>query len=248
MFEIVVLFLSVFIGALIVDKFNVNKKVLSLLLAFSGAYLLAIAFTHILPDVFSGSNSQQFGYFILGGFFTQIIIEYISGGAEHGHGHCESNNHKHNDNSIIKISPYGLLIGISIHAFFEGMPFSHQFHACSHSQDSLLLGIIVHKLPIAIVLMGLFLASGYSKVKAYSLITIFALAAPAGALLSGVIGESLGLEISYFYKIVMALLVGIFLHISTSIIFESNTTHRFNFYKLLTIIVGIGTAILSDLL
>ena len=67
----------------------------------------------------------------------------------------------------MSISPYALLIGISLHAFFEGMPFAHQFHAHAHghTHDALLVGIIIHKVPIAIALMGLFLSAGLSKTK-----------------------------------------------------------------------------------
>jgi zinc transporter ZupT len=128
------------------------------------------------------------------------------------------------------------------------MPFSSHFHEHIHTQDALLLGIIIHKVPIAVALMGLFLAAGLSRIKAYSLILIFAISAPLGAFTGGYIGEAFGLEIEFYYRIIMALLVGIFLHVSTSIIFESNTSHRFNFYKLVIILLGISFAILSKLL
>ncbi len=247
MVSISVLFFSVLISAILVDRFKVNEKILQLLLAFSGAYLITVAFTQIIPSIFDGTNNSTLGYFVLIGFFIQLIIEFITGGAEHGHGHCDDS-HEHNNDSPIKISPYALLIGISLHAFFEGMPFSSHFHAHAHTQDSLLLGIVVHKVPIAIALMGLFLAAGVSRLRAYSLIMVFAISAPLGAFLGGYIGESIGIDIEFFYKIIMALLVGIFLHVATSIIFESNTSHRFNIYKLVIILIGISFAILSRMI
>jgi len=247
MISVVVLFLSVIISAFLVDKFNLNERILRLLLAFSGAYLLTVAFTHIIPNIFSGSDSEFLGYFVLLGFFVQLLIEYISGGAEHGHGHCGSHN-GHNHDESINISPYALLIGISLHAFFEGMPFASQFHAHANAQYSLLLGIVIHKIPIAVVLMGLFLNSTSSKLKVYSLMFLFASASPLGAFSGGYIGSSLGIDIDYFYKIIMAILVGIFLHVSTTILFESNTSHRFNLYKLLIIVLGVSFALLSKLI
>jgi zinc transporter ZupT len=247
MISVVVLFFSVIISAFLVDKFNLNERILRLLLAFSGAYLLTVAFTHIIPNIFSGSDSEFLGYFVLLGFFVQLLIEYISGGAEHGHGHCGSHNGYNHDESI-NISPYALLIGISLHAFFEGIPFASQFHQHAHTQHSLLLGIVIHKIPIAVVLMGLFLNSTKSRIKVYSLMLIFALASPLGAIFGGYIGVGLGIDIDYFYKIIMAILVGIFLHVSTTILFESNTSHRFNFFKLLIIFIGITFAILSKLI
>jgi len=43
----------------------------------------------------------------------------------------------------------------------------------------------------------------------------------------------------------MAFVIGIFMHISTTILFESSDIHRFNLAKLGAIIVGTGLAILS---
>jgi len=43
----------------------------------------------------------------------------------------------------------------------------------------------------------------------------------------------------------MAFVIGIFMHISTTILFESSDIHRFNYAKLGAIIVGAGLAVLS---
>ncbi len=249
MLEIIILFLSVILSAILVDRFRLNEKLLQLLLAFSGAYLLTVAFTHIIPNIFKGNTINYLGYFVLLGFLIQLFIEYLSGGAEHGHGHCDDDHDKHNpEHSSVRISPYALLIGISIHAFFEGIPFANQFHNHAHLSHTLLVGIVIHKIPIAVILMSLFLNTNSNKVKNYFLITLFALAAPLGALLGGYIGVILNVDIENFYKIIMAILVGIFLHVSTTILFESNTTHKFNLLKLIIIFIGILVAILTNLL
>ena len=258
MLSISVLFFSVIFSAFIVIKFNIKDNALQLLLSFSGAYLLTVSFTHIIPNIFDGNNNSLLGYYVLLGFFIQLFIEFLSGGVEHGHGHCASQHDDHNHihepehekahQQVLAISPYALLIGISLHAFFEGMPFAHSFHSHEHTQNTLLIGIIIHKVPIAIALMGLFLSAGLSKSKSSLLILIFAFAAPIGAISGDYIGNAINIPIEQLYKIIMAILVGIFLHISTTILFESNTSHRFNLYKFITIIIGVGMAILSKLL
>ena len=48
------------------------------------------------------------------------------------------------------IFPWLLFISLSIHAILEGFPL--------HSNENLLFGIIVHKLPIAIILTTFFFA------------------------------------------------------------------------------------------
>jgi fucose permease len=48
-----------------------------------------------------------------------------------------------------------------------------------------------------------------------------------------------------YYDIVMAMVVGIFLHISTTILFESDEKHGFNLFKFIAIILGVGIAFLN---
>jgi hypothetical protein len=44
----------------------------------------------------------------------------------------------------------------------------------------------------------------------------------------------------------MAVVVGIFLHISTTILFESSNNHRFNIIKIATVLGGAATAVLLE--
>ncbi|MCK5857241.1 MAG: ZIP family metal transporter [Bacteroidales bacterium] len=237
---ITVLFLSVFLSAIVVVKVKIREQGLRLLLAFSGAYLLSVSFTHIIPNIFSGEGNVFLGYFVLLGFFIQLFLEFLSAGVSHGH-------EPHHDHGV-SISPMPLLLGISLHAFFEGMPFAHEFHDHSHMQESLLLGIVIHKIPIAIILTSLFINAGYSIKKTMTYMIVFALASPMGSLLSSLGSEFIPIDSATYYKIIMALVVGIFLHISTTILFEADKNHQFNFKKILVIFVGVGIAILAKLL
>lgn len=239
---IAVLFFSVFLSALLVLKVKVQEKNLRLLLAFSGAYLLSVSFTQIIPNIFSGDGNAFLGYFVLLGFFIQLFLEFLSSGVAHGHDH-----HHDHDNGI-KIDPMALLLGISLHAFFEGMPFAHEFHNHEHLQESLLIGIVIHKIPIAIVLTSLFINANYSVRKTMIYMVIFALASPLGTLISSLGVDLITMDIDTYYKIIMALVVGIFMHISTTILFESDKNHHFNLRKILVILVGVVFALLSELL
>ena len=209
---------------------------LKLLIAFSGAYLLSITALHLLPEVFTGDDrGAYFGSFVLVGFFIQVMLEYFSGGIEHGHVHT------HRSAGL----PVGLMIGLCLHAFLEGMPLgggdaghSHHGHEHSHSPglEPLLLGIVLHKYPVAMVFLAMLLNSGLAKPKAYGLLAVFAAMAPLGTLLSGVdvIGQ--------YHRESLAIVIGIFLHVSTTILFESSEGHRFNAYKMLAIAAGLALA------
>ena len=150
----IVLIISVFIGALIVQAVKeLNANAIKLLLAFSGAYLFAISVFHLLPEIYSAGN-KTVGIFILLGFILQIILEFFSQGIEHGHTHI------HN-----KAIPISMLISLAIHAYLEGMPLADvDAHGHTHHfQDSLLTGIAIHKIPVTIVLMSLFCPSWLLK-------------------------------------------------------------------------------------
>ena len=61
----------------------------------------------------------------------------------------------------------------------------------------------------------------------------------------GVYSGHLFTELANYANEIMAIVIGIFLHISTTILFESTDGHKFSFQKILTIIVGALLAILS---
>ncbi|MFT4679090.1 MAG: zinc transporter ZupT, partial [Flavobacteriales bacterium] len=158
-------------------------------------------------------------------------------GVEHGHFHSDEDNHGHD-----KSFPVVVLISIGIHAFFEGMPFGGHDHGHSHS---LLVGILLHKVPVALVLSGMMVAAKFARWKSLVLLGLFAFASPAGALVyKGLASVDIGIGGDLPY-IANAILIGILLHVSTTIIFESSEGHRFNLAKFATIIIGLGLAYLS---
>jgi zinc and cadmium transporter len=243
-FIVSILFVTVLISGLSVYLFkNSNKETIKLLLSFSGAYLLAITFLHLIPEIYESKESRNIGIFILGGFFLQIILEFFSKGLEHGHAHF----HPEEGKTV----PYAMFISLCIHSFLEAMPLAYGFsshHIGEHSDNitsPLLLGIILHKIPIALVFMTMMLQSGSTKKFSVSLLVIFAFMAPLGATISYFFGERLASDISLYFDNILAIVIGIFLHISTTILFESSEHHRFNIYKMITIMLGTMVAILS---
>jgi len=224
---LILLFSSVIAGAIFVEVFKPKKgKNIQLLLTFSGAYLLAISLLHLLPELFKYNTTKNIGLYIFGGFLIQIFLEYFSQGIEHGHFH-KSN-----------VIPFSVLISLCLHALLEGVPLGGELE--KHTHDALLYGIVLHKLPVAIVLMTFFLQSNMRKSKAYFLLFIFAMMAPLG-----VFAGNLFTTIADFHDEIMAIVIGIFLHISTTILFESSDGHKFSSQKILAIIVGACIASLS---
>ncbi len=213
------LFSSVLIGVVIVLFLTPKKLFTKLLLAFSGSYLLSVAILHLLPEIYTNTNeTTKFGILILFGIVIQSVLESFSKGAEHGHIHI---------NKTDKRFPILLFCSICVHAFSEGLPIHH-------AGESLLWGIIVHKIPISIVLTSTLINSNYSKTVVFEFLLIFALMSPLGVFAAE--------KIKWFQeygKEITAVIVGVFLHISTIILFESTENHKFNTKKFTAIILGI---------
>jgi len=180
----VALFLSAMCGGLIgamLDR-NSSTKYLTFILPLSGAFLLGVAVLHMLPEVFFESKwEHKIGIYILGGFFLQNLLEFLSRGVEHGHIHARES---HNGLYI-----FSIMFGLCTHALIEGLPVAHMSGEHSgHVHDLIsrpyLWGIVAHKLPAAIALSILLLASKVKKVYMFLFILVFALMSPLGTLIS----------------------------------------------------------------
>ncbi len=210
---------SVVLGGLLVLILKPTKQITQLLLAFSGAYLLSVTILHLLPEVYIATeDTKVVGICILLGIVLQSILESFSKGAEHGHIHLHSDG---------KSFPKMLFFSLSLHAFSEGLPIEH-------AGENLLWAIVVHKVPIAVVLTSFLLHAKFSKTTTILFLSIFALMSPLGVLLS----EQIQMLEEYIMEIT-AVIIGVFLHISTIILFESTQDHKFNLKKFLAIIAGI---------
>ncbi|MFI8380588.1 ZIP family metal transporter [Leeuwenhoekiella sp. NPDC079379] len=196
----------------------INNAV-KLLLAFSGAFLLSITIFEFLPELYA-SGSKNIGLLIMAGLLLQILLEFLSRGAEHGHLHLDQNT---------KTIPWLLFASLCVHSAFEGFPLSQ-------NQD-LVYGIVVHKIPIAIIISSFLLASNISRIQIIIFLLLFALMTPLGSYLATLDfwSESIRNDIN-------ALVVGVLLHVSTTILFESSKNHQFNATKFGVILLGIGLA------
>ena len=244
LWEYLILFLSVIVGGGIALFLGKSKRsYLHLILSFSGAYILGITVLHLLPTVF-GASEKWTGVWILIGFFIQLMLEQLSGGVEHGH--------IHSPKEARLGFAFQILLGLSVHAFIEGMPLGyyetlhsgHEGHG--HGESHLLIGIILHKAPAAFALIVLMLVANYSRIMILTCLFIFASMSPLGAGL-GEILDAKGLLDPQMMRNLIALVIGSFLHIATTILFEQDSTrhHNVSLRKLISIILGFAIAMLT---
>lgn len=213
--------IAVFLGFIIAVKIKAYSRQLKLLLAFSGGFLLSVTVLNLLPEIYHQHQAYT-GLFILLGIILQLILEFLSKGAEHGHIHLEKD---------AQGFPLMLFISLSIHSFFEGFP--------THEHPQLLVGILVHKIPIAIIVSSFLLNSQLSRTKVIIFMVLFSIMTPLGSLVHITFEQQLG-PVKVWIE---AIVVGILLHIASTILFETSKDHRFDVSKFISILIGMIIAV-----
>lgn len=216
---------------------------------FGGAFLFAVCFLQLLPHLFephihhadhlcTHAHDHSFismlkpGIWVLVGFLIQLLLETLTRGIEHGHNHAKCCSHSHSEAHVHPIA--GLLIGLSLHSFMEGMPLTFgngQVHW------GLLYGILLHNIPITLILITLFINNKYSTLKSLALLLLFAVMTPLGSLSAVFLFDSFAAA----QQPIMGIVVGILLHVSVSILFDHDN-NKYSKWKLLLIIVAFALA------
>jgi zinc and cadmium transporter len=242
-FKSLILIASVMIGALAANWFRSGNPLrLKIMLAFSGAYLLALAMMHLMPEIYAHSvehhdtdhghhhsHNPLPGLMVMLGFLFQVFLEMISHGVEHGHQHKPQKKTRSN-------IPFAAFISLCLHAFIESIPIGTQSHN-PEITNKLFWAIAIHHIPVGIVLFSLLRDRKLSLKVTYSLLFLFAITAPLGMIFGGYLPNMN--EINTYAT---AFVAGIFLHISTTILFEASEDHRFNLVKIGSVIVAILVA------
>jgi len=214
LFPVYAIIIGIVIAFLTKKQKSIGTK---LLLSFSGAFLLALTLFDLLPEVYHHIDAKSTGLYIMCGILLQIILEFFSKGAEHGHVHIHKEDTKF---------PWLLFVSLCIHSFLEGFPI--------HQHNDMVYGVFIHKIPIAALITAFLLQSSFSKLQIISFLVLFAAMTPLGTYISNNINF-----VADYVNVVNAIVIGIFLHISTTILFETGEGHKFNLSKLVAICLGV---------
>ncbi|WP_375435274.1 ZIP family metal transporter [uncultured Hymenobacter sp.] len=213
------------------------------LLAFSGAYLFTLTITHLLPEalLLVPGNMHRIGYFVLAGFFGQLVLEVFSQGVEHGHVHQHTSHAGH--------VPFLLLFSLLIHSFLEGSILVKAPAAGTVSDNfyAILTGVALHHIPAAFALVAALMLRLGGFRRALPFLVLFALAAPVGIVISNYVVLD-QLLTGGLYAGLLGFVAGNFLHVSTTILFETSPEHRLNLPKLAATLAGTALALGVELL
>lgn len=211
------------------------------ILPLFGGYIFSVALIHLLPEALE-SHGKHIPLFILMGFFIQMLLEKFSGGLEHGHihkehahdGHDHGHDHSHYKTQGVTTA-LSLIISLGIHSILEGIPLNGPYSlSIPIFNNPLFVGIIMHKLPTAFALVTVLHLTSLNKSKIFLLLVVYMLMTPIGVLIGSFIPfevDAHGHIANSSFGIITALVAGSFLHISTTILFESTENHKFNFLK-----------------
>lgn len=228
---------------------GLTDKRMQLLLAFSGAFLLGITFLHLLPETFRDFEdlirdhaAHQHsvigaGFYILGGFFLQLFIQRFTHGVEHGHVHVHPNTQDHS------VPVWSIVAGLSLHAFMEGLPLGFNYRSAA-TGPSLYFAVAAHKLPEA-MLLTMLVSAARGRSAAIKTLLLFSLLTPVAGILATYLGTQYGF-ISRAVSVLIPVVAGAFIHIATTIFFESGTKqHLLTAHKVLAMAVGVAVAMIT---
>jgi zinc transporter ZupT len=115
-------------------------------------------------------------------------------------------------------------------------------------QSQLVFGIALHHIPASFALASVMLANHVAKNKMIFFLFLFAIMAPVGYFFSDTLSHSAVWNLQHYFNRIMGIVIGIFLHISTTILFESTEDHKFNLKKLLVVLAGISIPLIGFLM
>ena len=265
-YSYILIFGAIVIWGLLLPKGKkMPQTLLDSITAFGGAFLLGSCFINLVPHMYAHGfaiDGIKIGVAVLIGFLIQLLLESLTNGVEHGHNHCHCceeehdghretgeerhasdeghhEHHHHHDGLCHENHSHpvtGLMIGLSIHAFLEGMPLTDTDGTI---HQSLLYGIVLHNIPLALVLLSLFVNNRFSLVKSLLLLSVFAVMTPLGSLCNLYFVSS----DDTIQAFIMGIVVGILLHVSVSILFDHESKHKW--LKLILIILAFIAAYIT---
>ncbi|MDR1696568.1 MAG: ZIP family metal transporter [Endomicrobium sp.] len=159
------------LGAALVLWFHKKAEKHSvLIISFSAGVMLAIAFTHLIPEGFEGNPHAHF--YILAGFLAMFFLQFVI--LFHPNHGDECRTHEKID--------VPATIGLSFHSLIDGLIIAAGFEANAGLGMLTAFAVLLHKLPDGITISGILLHSGASKNKIFGFSLFTALFTPLGTI------------------------------------------------------------------
>jgi len=219
------------LGGYFVVRRDWPRQYLNYFVALGAGYMLAVAFTDVIPESVRLAGNTAY-LFVLIGYFLVHLFEHTL--APHFHfgeeTHLEEMRFHHAHNTIF--------FGLAIHTFFDGVSIAAAFLVNFKVGFLVFIAILLHKMPEGFTVASIMLASGRSAHKA-----LLATLAIGAATLAGVIGVALLQEkVSSAVAYALPFSAGVTLYVAASdLIPEVNHEEERN--PTVSIVVFVGVAL-----
>jgi zinc and cadmium transporter len=144
-------------------------------LAFGAGFMLALVLVGVLPEVFAASSTPAAGLLVLLGYLLVHVAQHVIT----PHFHFGEETHV-----VPRTAGYSGLVGLTLHAFFDGVAIASGFLVSWPLGVLFFLAILLHKLPEGVTVASLMLASGQGRRAALQAGIVLGVATVAGALLT----------------------------------------------------------------
>jgi zinc and cadmium transporter len=161
-------------GAVVVLPGKLGRHRLSHLIAFGAGFMLAAAFVSMVPESLELSENAPF--WILGGYVLAHLFEHTF--TPHFHFGEET----HTEHAIQPGVSTSALVGLALHALFDGVAISVGFMVTPSLGVFIALAVIFHKVPEGVTIASVMLAAGRSRRGAVNATAMLAVATVLGAL------------------------------------------------------------------
>lgn len=144
-------------------------------LAFGAGFMLALVLVGVLPEVFAAPARAAAGMLVLLGYLLVHIAQHVIT----PHFHFGEETH-----AVPSSAGYSALIGLTLHAFFDGVAIASGFLVSWPLGVLFFLAILLHKLPEGVTVASVMLASGQGRRPALLAGLVLGIATVVGALLT----------------------------------------------------------------
>jgi ZIP family zinc transporter/zinc and cadmium transporter len=180
-------------GALLVRR-EWDQRYLKYFMALGAGFMLATSITEMVPAsvTMEGGNGGRAGFLVLLGYLIIHFCEHVVSG------HFHFGEETHHDEFVAQHKSNTVLLGLAIHAFFDGIAIASGFLVSNWLGWIVFLAIFLHKIPEGFTVSSVMLASGRSAMRAFAASIVLGIGTLLGVFTMVLIrhGVAIGLPIS----------------------------------------------------
>ncbi len=171
-----------------------EQRYLKYFMALGAGFMLATSITEMVPAsvTMEGGSGGRAGFLVLLGYLIIHFCEHVVSG------HFHFGEETHRDEFVAHHKSTTVLLGLVIHAFFDGIAIGSGFQVSNWLGWIVFLAIFLHKIPEGFTVSSVMLASGRSAMRAFLSSAVLGVGTLLGVLTMILIhnGVAIGLPVS----------------------------------------------------